>query len=299
MRTLEGECKEGVLHIEASTREFQTIAGMEVRTSTLPVKKRTGVDPLAWNSSQVIAQQQGNSCSVIDEELLFTASISTARYWTQSACTLLYRMHDFGNWKCWRRRLTTRNLKLSGQQQEPTLAVNKCEPAGFSFPRQRSRPLLPAVHYLNRPTSRHYVELRSSSLGRYCPFGWNSNVAQGFSGRLMRFLSLSNTTHSNFEYNTCLLWPRLVLFLFTDRRHNSITTRTFWLLRVAKNWQLLIGHGCRKSKKHLASGDCSVFPHELIHGVPLKTIVLAVKNPTKWTNKTKINWGTINTFYAG
>ena len=94
---------------------------MEVRTSTMPLEKRTGVDPLAWNSSQEIPQQQENLCSVVDE-LLFPASISTAQNWTSWTCALFYRTaRELSNLKCSRRRPTTWNLKLSGQQQEPTL----------------------------------------------------------------------------------------------------------------------------------------------------------------------------------
>ena len=155
MRTLEGECKEGVLHIETITRRFPTIAEMEVRTSNMQMKTRTGVVALAWNSSQEISQQQGNSCPVVDEELLLLVSISTAQNWRKSTWALCYRTCKLSNLKCSRRRLTTRNWKLSGQQREPRLswALKKCEPAGFSFSRQ-----------------------------------WPS-------GRLMRFLPLTNTAH--------------------------------------------------------------------------------------------------------
>ena len=134
MRTLEGECKEGVLHIEASTREFPTTAEMEVRTSTMQMKITTGVVALAWNSSPEIPQQQENSCSVVDEELLFPASISTARNWRESTCALLYRTCELSTLKRSRRRLTTRNLKLSPLQQEPTLWrwVSASQPASPS-----------------------------------------------------------------------------------------------------------------------------------------------------------------------
>ena len=76
------------------------------------------------------------------------------------------------------------------------MALNKCEPVGFSFPtRWCSRLLLPAVHYLNRPAPRLYAGLQPSSLGCYFPFGWISNVAQLFSCRLMRF-RLKLTQHT-------------------------------------------------------------------------------------------------------
>ena len=126
MRTLEGECKEGVLHIEASTREFPTTAEMEVRTSTMQMKMKAGVVALAWNSSPETPQQQVKSFAVIDEELLYLVSMSTARNWRKSTFALLYRTRE----------LSTLNgrSKLEAfwtATGTDVMALNKCEAAGF------------------------------------------------------------------------------------------------------------------------------------------------------------------------
>ena len=148
MSMFEDECKEGVLHIEASTREFPTIAEMEVRTSTMQVKMTTGVVALAWNSSQEIPQQQENSCArVIDEELLFLASMSTARNCAPFLRTRDLRKGADSRLGPWSFLDSYRNRYGRWKSAKPRASLS---------PRQWcSRPFLPAIHYLNRPTLRH------------------------------------------------------------------------------------------------------------------------------------------------
>ena len=68
--TFEGECRDGVLHIETSTRALAMLANVELRMTLTFMRTRTLVGKVTSNMSRVMEQQQWNCYPVCDECLL-------------------------------------------------------------------------------------------------------------------------------------------------------------------------------------------------------------------------------------